>query len=90
MTSTIGKTALEEIELLARVAKHKAFFYPQAGVDYEQAYSGDLKIVPEGPRKNELEKDYQDMRDFFIRRPGPHFDAVLNSLKAIETQAKQN
>ena len=49
MTSTIGKTALEEIELLARVAKHKAFFYPQAGVDYEQAYSGDLKIVPKDP-----------------------------------------
>jgi hypothetical protein len=89
MTSAIGKTALEEIELLARVAKHKAFFYPQAGVDYEQAYSGDLKIVPEGPRKNEFEKDYQDMRDFFMGDP-PHFDAVLNSLKAIETQANQN
>lgn len=89
MTSAVGKTALEEIELLERVAKHKAFFYTQAGVDYEQAYSGDLKIVPEGPRKNELEQDYQDMRDFFMGDP-PHFDAVLNSLKAIEIQANQN
>jgi len=88
MTSKIGEEALEEIELLERVAKHKAFFYTQAGVDYEQAYSGGLKVVPEGPRQAELEKDYKDMRDFFMSDP-PNFDAVLNSLKAIEVQANR-
>ena len=89
MTSAVGKTALEEIELLERVAKHKAFFYTQAGVDYEQAYSGGLKVVPEGPRQAELEQDYQNMRDFFMSA-SPHFDAVLNSLKRIELQANRH
>jgi hypothetical protein len=88
MACNIGKEALEEIELLERVAKHKAFFYTQAGVDYKQAYSGGLKVVPEGRRQAELEKDYKDMRDFFMSDP-PNFDTVLNSLKAIEMQANR-
>jgi hypothetical protein len=79
---------LEDIDLLERVAKHKAFFYTQAGVDYEQAYSGGLKVVPEGPRQAELEKDYRDMRDFFMSDP-PTFDSVLNSLKSIEVRANR-
>jgi hypothetical protein len=89
LASKVGEEALEEIELLKRVAKHKAFFYTQAGVDYEQAYSGGLKVVPEGPRQAELAQDYQNMRDFFMSAP-PHFDAVLNSLKRIELQANRH
>jgi len=85
----IGKDAFDEIELLERVAKHKAFFYTQAGVDYQQAYSGGLKVAPEGDSQVELEKDYKDMRDFFMSDP-PNFNAVLNSLKAIESQANHH
>jgi hypothetical protein len=89
MVSGIGKEALDEIELLERVAKHKAFFYTQADVDYTAAYTGGLKVAPEGARIAELEKDYIAMRDFFMSDP-PHFNAVLDSLKVIEAQANRH
>ena len=88
MQSGIGAEALAEPELLQRVAQRKAFFYTQADVDYTAAQSGGLKVMPEGPRTQELADDYAAMRDFFMSEPPP-FDDVLASLQTIEQQANQ-
>lgn len=86
MQSGIGQEALAEPELLERVAKHKAFFYTQAEVDYESAYTGGLIVMPQGSRLQELAADYTAMRDFFMSEP-PDFNDILASLQTIEQQA---
>lgn len=86
MQSVIGTEALAAPELLQRVAQHKAFFYKQAGVDYTAAHTGSLKVMPEGPRKQEFADDYAAMRDFFMSEPPP-FDDILASLTTIEEYA---
>ncbi len=88
MQSGIGQAALAEPELLERVARHKAFFYTQAEVDYEAAYTGGLKVVPEGARLKELADDYKAMRDFFMSEP-PDFTDILTSLQTIEQHSNQ-
>lgn len=88
MQSGIGQAALAEPALLERVAKHKAFFYTQAEVDYEAAYTGGLKVVPEGARLKELAADYKAMRDFFMSEP-PDFTDILTSLQTIEQYSNQ-
>ena len=85
MQSGIGQEALAEPELLERVAKHKAFFYTQAGVDYAITYQGGLKVFPQGSRQQELADDYAAMRDFFMSEP-PKFADILKSLQTIEQQ----
>ncbi len=89
MQSGIGQAALAEPELLERVAKHKSFFYTQAKVDYEAAYTGGLKVVPEGARVKELADDYNAMRDFFMSEP-PKFSDILKSLQRIEQQTNSS
>ena len=86
MLSGVGADALAEPELLKRVARHKAFFYNQAEVDYTAASSGGLRVVPEGPRQKELADDYAAMRDFFMAEPPP-FEDILKSLQIIQQQA---
>ena len=88
MLSGVGKEALSERSLLKRVAEHRAFFYTQAGVNYSEAYSGQLKVVPNEPRQKELREDYAAMRDFFMSEP-PKFDDILESLKMIEQQTNK-
>ena len=84
MVSGIGDKALHDTDLLERVARHKAAFYAQNRVDYEETYSGKLQIVPNSKRLEEMKRDYSDMRDFFMNEP-PDFDDILASLGRIET-----
>ncbi len=84
--SDIGKEALKDLDLLKRVSIHKATFHASAHVDYNQAYTGALKVMPHGSRQQELADDYAAMRDFLMSEP-PKFSDILNSLQAIEQQA---
>lgn len=86
MQTELGAEALADHGLLQRVAQHKAFFYTQAGVNYTAAYTGGLKVMPEGSRKQDLADDYAAMRDFFMSEPPP-FDNILASLQTIEDAA---
>jgi len=85
MNSEIGEEALEDLDLLKRVATHKATFHAQAGLDYQQAYKGNLRVCPKGSRQDELADDYKAMRDFFMSEPPP-FEDILESLQNIEQQ----
>lgn len=85
MQAGIGNDALKDFALLERVARHKARFHSSAEVDYHQAYSGKLTIVPTGSRLEALAADYAAMRDFFMAEPPP-FEDIIQSLMTIEQQ----
>lgn len=84
MNSEIGEEALRDLDLLKRVAVHKATFHASKGVNYHQAYQGNLRLSPKGSRQEELADDYKAMKDFFMTDNPPPFEKILKSLETIE------
>lgn len=81
----IGPRALARLDLLTRVAEHKEFFYHSSWSRYDLACPGTLRLLPPSERLVSLRNDYDRMRDMFFATP-PDFDALLESLSALETQ----
>lgn len=89
----IASAAIADREAAKRVAEHKqAFFAERAAdggvIDYGQAVSGDLRLVPDGEPLDALERDYQEMINsgLFEEEPPP-FDELMNQCRAIELEA---
>lgn len=74
------------------VARHKAVFFREKAadgtiVDYEQAVSGLLRLVPEGEARQLLKDDYEKMADSnMIFSAVPAFDDIMS---ACETMANE-
>jgi hypothetical protein len=79
----IGKTAVQNLDLLASVAKHKSVFFRSAGAKYEEATPGSLRLVPPVARRTELETDYAKMREMIFTAP-PTFSELMDALATIE------
>lgn len=84
----LGEEALTQIDLLKRVCEHKAFFFTQGRVDYEMATNGGLCLIPSQQRLKELQKDYEEMKDYFFKEPPP-FEEVIRMLRLIEKRANE-
>ncbi len=81
----IGPRALARLDLLARVAEHKEFFYRSSWSRYDLSVPGSLRLLPPPERLPDLRSDYDRMRDMFFAAP-PTFDSLLESLSALETR----
>ncbi|MHB9010318.1 MAG: nucleotidyl transferase AbiEii/AbiGii toxin family protein, partial [Limisphaerales bacterium] len=57
----VAKAALENPELLARVAEHKALFFKSSWARYAEASKGTLRLAPPEHRQNALRDDYRKM-----------------------------
>jgi Nucleotidyl transferase AbiEii toxin, Type IV TA system len=79
----LGRAAVEDTELLLRVARHKEVFFPAAWARYAEAKPGTLRLVPPDVRLPELDQDYRNMREMIFGEP-PTFEHLLNVLRAIE------
>ena len=55
----IGKAAVQNTELLLKVAQHKSVFFASASAKYDEAKPGSLRLVPPQARIAELEQDYR-------------------------------
>jgi hypothetical protein len=76
----VAQRAVEQIELLNRVAQHKSLFFKSSWAKYGQAAKGTLKILPPAYRIPALHSDYANMREMFFGEP-PKFDSILSVLK---------
>ena len=83
-----AQAALKELELLARVAEHKALFFKSSWARYAEASKGTLRLAPPEHRQNALREDYRKMQQMFFADP-PEFDDVLRVLKDWEIQFNQ-
>jgi hypothetical protein len=81
----LGKAAIQDTELLAKVARHKEVFFPAAWARYADARPGTLRLVPPATRLPELEQDYRKMREMIFGEP-PAFEHLLEVLRDIERQ----
>ncbi|NIA70993.1 nucleotidyl transferase AbiEii/AbiGii toxin family protein [Pelagibius litoralis] len=89
-------SALQDKEVAATVANHKAMFFREKAldgtvVDYKAAVTGSLRLVPNGDARLALEKDYAAMTTagMFYSEPRP-FSEILAVCSEIEARANAN
>lgn len=85
----LGQTAIRDISLLLKVARHKEVFFPAAWARYGEAKPGTLRIVPPDSRLPELEQDYRKMQEMIFGEP-PAFKQMLEVLGEIERQVNES
>lgn len=78
-----GRRAMEDLNLLARVVRHKRTHLQSAWANYDTAKPGSLRVVPADSRLADLKADYQQMQEMFTEPPPP-FDEILRQLRSIE------
>lgn len=78
-----GQRSEANIELLARVVKHKSIFFASGWANYASALPGTLRLVPPAYRLTRLAADYKQMQDMFLEAP-PSFESVIATLKNME------
>lgn len=85
-------SAASDHELSRQVAEHKSMFFAEKDVDggkvdYFQATSGDLRLIPQGPSLGALAKDYAAMlEDGLLAFDQPTFETVMASCAAIQDE----
>ena len=91
----IAASALGDRELGYAVARHKAIFFSEndAGghrIDYAQAVSGGLQLVPSGTAHAVLADDYARMQaDGMLLDESEPFDALMERCASIEMRANR-
>ncbi|MFV1969141.1 MAG: nucleotidyl transferase AbiEii/AbiGii toxin family protein [Pirellulaceae bacterium] len=81
--SDVRTKAMEQIELLEAVAKHKNVFFASAWAKYDEARRGTLRLLPPEHLRMRLKEDYERMQEMFFEEP-PGFDSLLERLAEIE------
>ena len=85
----VGKRAIADTALLARVVNHKRTYFHSSWACYDTAQPGSLHIVPPDHRLTTLRTDFQQMQEMFTRQP-PSFDEIIDRLHDIETLVNVN
>lgn len=81
----VAKSATTNMDLLARVARHKALFFKSGWARYEEASRGTLRISPPEYRIRDLREDYDKMGQMFFGIPAD-YDEMMSCLKQWETE----
>ena len=83
--SPIYGKAIQNIDLLIKVAEHKALFFKDSKAHYDLAKPGSLRLVPLDEHLVQLNDDYRQMQEMFFEDP-PSFESVLEKLKTAEKE----
>lgn len=82
----IGKTVLQDANLLRAVASHQAAFFRSRWANDDEAVPGTLRLVPPESRRAEFEEDYEKMKEPIFGEP-PSFAHILEVLAQVERAA---
>jgi hypothetical protein len=78
-----GEHCLKTLSLLEEVARHKSVYFKQGGVDYTEAFSGNLRLALTPKLEEAFREDYDRMEEMFYGEP-PTFDEIVAALQRIE------
>lgn len=84
----VGKSAVANLDLLARVSHHKNLFFKTSWARYNEAVKGSLRVMPPEQRIKALRDDYVKMEQMFFGKP-PVFEDILASLRQWELDFNQ-
>jgi len=82
--SAIGLEAVNDLALLADVARHKNIVFRDKKAKYEEACPGTLRVQLSEVLLEPLRKDYAAMQVMFYSNENPSFDQILETLRKIE------
>lgn len=94
-TAGFVETAVADRVLAEHVARHKSFFFREKGeggevIDYEDAVSGGLQLVPTGAAHDRLALDYDGMiSDGLVLEQTPEFSVLVAHCRAIQDRANK-
>ena len=81
--------ALQDRNLAEQVADHKAAFFKEK-VDYHEAVSGSLQLIPDEPEMATLKTDYsQMMADGLLPATALGFESLMERVRRIEERANK-
>jgi len=86
----IAERAIADRSLAHEVAEWKTLFFRDPGIDYADAVTGRLRLVPRGEALEALAEDYGAMRLaglFFANAPG--LEEIMRTCAEIETSANE-
>lgn len=83
-TAGIAEAAIRDRALAMEVAQHKEDFWRKPPIDYVQALSGDLQLVPTGDGRTALEADYTAMLSSgMLRGHAPTFGELMERMARL-------
>lgn len=85
LKSPVKVDALDNRELLDRVAQHKEIYFHSNWADYPSAKQGTLRLSPPQRIASELERDYGLMKDMFFEDP-PKWGEIVESIETFEKE----
>jgi len=74
-----------DLQLLAEVVKFKNIYFASSWANYDSAFPGTMKLMPNEALSKLLRKDYNAMREMFVDEP-LSFDDILELLKVLEAR----
>ena len=86
--SEYGQMAINDLELLADVVRHKSIFYKDNKADYEKATPQSIKIVPTVELEHNFKIDYEDMAKSMIVGNPENYEELIESLTEIEQKLR--
>lgn len=61
INSQVRDDALRQLKLLSDVCDHKSIYFGSAAAKYDQAKSGNLKLIPSSEVMDQMQADYREM-----------------------------
>jgi len=83
LNSDIRGPALENSDLLSRVANHKSLYFSSKWASYDTARKGMLRLIPPERIRTELRKDYELMKTMLFREV-PEWESIMDEIKEFE------
>lgn len=83
--SPIYDKAINNIDLLIKVAEHKALFFKDKKARYDLARPGSLRLMPQDDHLVQLNEDYRQMQQMFFEDP-PSFESIVEKLRGVENK----
>lgn len=88
LNSNIKDNALDEWDLLERVATHKSIYFASAWANYGAARKGSLKLSPLPIVTTDLKRDFELMQDMFFGKI-PEWGKILKIISEFEIEFNQ-
>ena len=74
-----------DLNLLGDVCKHKSVYFESAWARYDEARSGNLKLIPPPHILEKMELDYRAMRQMFFEDPVA-WDLIIKEIARFEDE----
>ena len=82
----VGRKAIGDLELFARIAAHRQVYFHYTWVDYDTLCPGRLKLVPPDDQLAIWKSDYSAMKDEMFFGKTPEFEDLMGTIREFQDE----